>query len=592
MIEIPARLRSFRFIKVRPNKAPLEKDWQNTNNYAYDDPEFQKWIKHNQMYGVATGFHNLVVLDFDSKEVQDAVVPKLPETFTQRSAGRGLLHLFYFMDDPQSMKVMDLAKNTLIDVQGIGKQVIGPGSTLLNNKQYQVVNDREIAHLSRHELQKALAPYLNIEKQVSKQVSSIESDPVCAEIKDKTSVPDQLRSYGVDTSRNPTTCPMHSSKGGRCLSFNNEVFNCFHCGAKGNLFHLVMAKEGLSFFEAKQKLSGNSQLATVQPKKTIMESRLNLKTYRDFEALKKDNNYIVQDFLKNQSINMVCSPPKTFKSLLIQHCALCVANNKQFLGLKTKKVPILISDRENTDQVNKDRLQKQRKGLSIRKKDFQIYWLEQTVAGFDSPDFRTALIDIIKEKKIKLFIIDTLHRHSDYDENSANDINRLYAEVLQPLRDNYGVTIVFLHHTTKDGLGFRGSGDFLGMVDSYFAISRKAKTNKFVIQNRASRFGEIEDISGEIIFDMDSIYIKTLSAEAEKTQSINKLKEATNKVYSLFQGGAVFQRKDILLRLDNDDITVSESTIRSALKFLVDQGKLQTDGKGKYSLYGAEVEAI
>ena len=71
---------SFRFCLVN-GKIPIEKDWQNSNNYPYNHP---KLCLHQNRgnYGVLGGYGNLLILDFDNIEAQEESLPQLPPTFS------------------------------------------------------------------------------------------------------------------------------------------------------------------------------------------------------------------------------------------------------------------------------------------------------------------------------------------------------------------------------------------------------------------------------------------------------------------------------------------------------------------------------
>lgn len=253
---LPSQLQNtnFRFIKVRENKAPLEQSWQKDNNYLYTESDFQNFANEHKRYGVVTGFGNLLVIDFDSKEVQDDVEPQLPETFTVKTAGRGLHHLYYIVDKAESSKILNEEKDTYADIQGEGKQVIGPG-TIFNGKQYVVEKDLPIAQTTLAEIKLAFSKWQKIKEVETKERSNKEVDEECRLIKEKIKITDLLTDYGVDITRHPTSCPLHASKGGRCLSFTSEVFHCYHCSSKGSIFNLVMAKDGVTFPEAKKRLA-------------------------------------------------------------------------------------------------------------------------------------------------------------------------------------------------------------------------------------------------------------------------------------------------------------------------------------------------
>src|SRR5210317_1090481 len=101
---IPKQLKNplFRFILIGSNgKIPLEKQWQTVNNYEHNSVTLQTHIKNKGNYGVATGFGNLVVLDFDSLDAYNKVCGYLPDTFSVLSASKKYPHLYYIVDKPE-----------------------------------------------------------------------------------------------------------------------------------------------------------------------------------------------------------------------------------------------------------------------------------------------------------------------------------------------------------------------------------------------------------------------------------------------------------------------------------------------------------
>ena len=62
----------------------------------------------------------------------------------------------------------------------------------------------------------------------TKQVYKKQTNPVAEQIKKQVTVEQVLSHYGIDITKKPTNCPMHSSKKGQCLSFKDDVWKCFH----------------------------------------------------------------------------------------------------------------------------------------------------------------------------------------------------------------------------------------------------------------------------------------------------------------------------------------------------------------------------
>jgi len=272
---IPPQLQNQRFIKVDDSKRPIEKAWQQVGgaNYPATDPEFMKWVETNRRYGILCGYpNNLVVIDFDDEITQREVLDEglLPKTFSQKTARKGLLHLFYYTDDATSWKILDKDKNTLADIQGTSKQVIGPGTRIPDGREYQVVEDIPITTISSATLHKALDRFdygknQDALQQVSDGLTMDDfnkpqnnlNDKALQEVRSQLKIVDILRDAGISTARNPTKCPFHSSKGGKCLGFDNSkgIWNCFHCTEKGTAIDLWMKINNVTeFVDAKKKL--------------------------------------------------------------------------------------------------------------------------------------------------------------------------------------------------------------------------------------------------------------------------------------------------------------------------------------------------
>jgi len=311
-----------------------------------------------------------------------------------------------------------------------------------------------------------------------------------------------------------------------------------------------------------------------------------LKSFRDFERMKKDNRYLVKDFLYPQTVNMLYSPPAQFKSITAMHLAMQVSTGKPFMGLKTKKNPVLFCDKENNDQIIKDRLQRLRRGQNIKRKDFPLWFLTRN-GDLNDPVFRKELENAIQEHGIKLLVFDTLHRFADYEENRADDINRLYTCVLQPIIDKHDCSIIFLHHTTKEGV-YRGSSDLFGMLDTAYSVRRTKQSKNFKLICEKSRFGEIEKLYGMIDFGQDYIKFIRLNEEEKDKESRTKFMEVVKKIGEIFSiKSDSWQRCDVLSEFqilkEKGSLDVSEKTVQRALKWLEKKDYLKKIERGKYA---------
>lgn len=260
MIEIPTELqqRGIMFVLLeKQGKKPFQKEWQN-KIIEFDNPELISHISCGGNYGIRGGGEKkLVIVDFDNEEIQEKACKVLPETFTIKT-GSGKLHKYFISDRCESFKIFSENMDTLADVQGEGKQVVGPNSIHPNGNKYSIINPREISYIPYSELKAILSPY---DKKPKKEERVYEKpkldleDNFLDEIKSSVSIPDVLSSFGIDTSKNPTECYFHSSNGGKCLGFNRETAHCFHCDNSWNIFSFVKDAKKCSFKEALEYLA-------------------------------------------------------------------------------------------------------------------------------------------------------------------------------------------------------------------------------------------------------------------------------------------------------------------------------------------------
>ena len=290
-MEIPKKLRikGMNFVLLeRGGKKPFQKDWQK-KDLSWNNEELQKHISSNGNYGVRGGGEkNLIIVDFDNEALQNEIIGQLPKTFTVK-AGGGLLHKYFLSDKCESFKIFDKDMDTLVDVQGEGKQVVGASSVHPNGKIYEITKDEEIAFIPYAELQAILMPHDKKPKkeiQVETKQEEMSSD-FLDEIKSRINIEDLLSEFGCDTSANPTNCPFHDSKGGKCLGFTKEVAHCFHCDDSWNIFSLVQQQRGCNFNEALEWLAEREGLSE--------DLKLSRKSWHKQQQLKDNPAKILTD---------------------------------------------------------------------------------------------------------------------------------------------------------------------------------------------------------------------------------------------------------------------------------------------------------
>ena len=265
---IPNQLKKERFIRLRHNdvdkqKVAAEKAWPTKANYSYED-----FPKDEPTYGVLCGNNNLMVIDCDNSKIQEQLLQneKIRETFIVKSAGKGLYHFYFHVEsDEDTLPVgfrADHNKSRVFDLQGAHTYVLGPLSTLLNGKGYEIINPREIASVGKTELfdiLKNIMPNLEIINPKTKKREdspTLDFDEVCVAIKEKIKPVDLLPQNIKTPPGILTNCPLgHSSESGKCFSHSDTLWHCFHCEESGNVIQLFQKMNTCTFKEAKRELA-------------------------------------------------------------------------------------------------------------------------------------------------------------------------------------------------------------------------------------------------------------------------------------------------------------------------------------------------
>ncbi len=263
-MRIPKQLQKseFNFVLLRKSeKIPFQNGWQK-KNIKFNDSELIKHLNGSGNYGVmGGGERNLIIVDFDNEELQHEIIKKLPETFTVVT-GSGLYHKYFYSDNSNSFKIYSENLDTLLDVQGKGKQVVAPNSIHPNGNSYKIIQDKPIAFIPYSELKAIIIPYDKKPKKQEQQKQKYESNPefennFIETVKERVSMDNVLSVVGVDTSTTPTNCPFHDSKGGKCFGFNQDTWHCFHCEESGNIFSMIMKVKKLSFADSLKYFAEN-----------------------------------------------------------------------------------------------------------------------------------------------------------------------------------------------------------------------------------------------------------------------------------------------------------------------------------------------
>lgn len=255
MIAIPQRLKEeeFRFVKIRQGeKAPFEKAWVRENNYHYNDPSLRAHLTMDGNYGIVGGYGNLLIVDCDTQELLNLVEQYLPSTFAVQT-GRGGKHFYYTCEDfGRPLRLRDVNKENVGDIQAFGKQVVGPGSVHPNGNIYQVINDSPLAKVTRPWLEVLFEPYL-IKRTPTNGTSDINFNEHALSITDVVPLGGLVKYQ--DEYRGPH--PIHDSDTGQNFSVNpsKNLWHCWRHDCGGGPLHWVAIANNI--IECGEELRGS-----------------------------------------------------------------------------------------------------------------------------------------------------------------------------------------------------------------------------------------------------------------------------------------------------------------------------------------------
>lgn len=249
---VPKQLQKegFGFVKIKAkSKKPLGLEWQKN---PYNLKQIEEWIQQGNNYGVMGGCGGLIVIDADAIVIKELVEAKLPPTFTVRSR-ENKRHFYYICPELTSKMVFnDEVKPSKFqgdedhygEIISGGSQVVGAGSIHpKTNAPYEVINDIEIATVSKEIVFSVLAEYLK-PKIFTKKDNAVEG-------KSNLQILDVLQRFGIPitqcSNQFALSHPIHGSKNGGNLVVNTErnVWYCFRCETGGGTMSLIAVLEGI-----------------------------------------------------------------------------------------------------------------------------------------------------------------------------------------------------------------------------------------------------------------------------------------------------------------------------------------------------------
>ena len=238
------------------------------NNYSYDDPEFQKWLRDGKNYGV-TAAGGLIKLESDDVARWKAlgIIALLPETFAVQSSTENRQHFYFFgpkvadspLCDPETGKDTGHIRGTGED-GGRGGMVVGPGSVHPSGARYVVIKDLPIANIKQEILEKIKAQLSKPNSEKKADSKNDVAEDAQSRVTESTHIDPfqnvtctQVLGPGWDwhleglQKAGPNPYGNHTNNTGHNLVVkeNDKEFFCFACNQGGGVSRLIAIRAGI-----------------------------------------------------------------------------------------------------------------------------------------------------------------------------------------------------------------------------------------------------------------------------------------------------------------------------------------------------------
>ena len=311
-----------------------------------------------------------------------------------------------------------------------------------------------------------------------------------------------------------------------------------------------------------KKLSSESKLSKFLSIKEFMQ--------QDFP----EQQYLVDKLIPFGGITILSASPASMKSYISEHIAdAVVSETPVFDTFKSQKGAVLIIDLENMLYSIQKRLKNIDK--DIEKKGIYLFDRRKVDQfNIENKEILNEILEMIKEKNIKLVIFDSLRRMYQGDEDKSTDMARVFEKV-KKIQD-LDCTVLIIHHNRKKGFNgktnaesMRGSSDIHAIADSVL-IFEKDDNNKNIVKITQEKNRNGEDYPP---FEIEAIFEENKTTFIYKGEPLIKPTKQTKAEESILalikENPSGISRKEIQDSLDG----IGRNSIDSAL------GKLISDSE-------------
>lgn len=226
-------------------------------------------------------------------------------------------------------------------------------------------------------------------------------------------------------------------------------------------------------------------------------------------------NFFVDGVFPEDSLLCIYGPPGCGKSFLSLDLSCCVATGTNWLGRKVTQGSVMYVAAEGGRGYRKRVMAWKAAKLLTGTSIAVSFILEPAnLHGTEDVEHILRAADTMPEPP-SLIVFDTLHRSmTGGDENSAQDIGLLMDRAAR-LRRELPASVLFIHHTRKDGDTERGSISIRGSVDTHAEVRESEDGWRELVCVKQKDFDEFAPLKFDLRAYSESCVVQTFDPARE-----------------------------------------------------------------------------
>ena len=431
-----------------------------------DEAQIRKWWSENPNYniGILTGASSkLLVFDADKKDGKDgeAIFAKMvPEYGIEPTYTVETPNGFHYYCEHPGVSIVGAVSwrkevwGEGLDIRCDGNYVVG-ATSVFNGREYHVTNDATVAKIP----------------------------PALVEILPKHDRPRESQAanahqFGEKIPKGERNATLISKAGSmRRAGFSEDaieaalqVFNEERCDPP------LAAREVTTIAHSAARYEPGEP---AKPTKEEKRSEFKFKTFAEVIAGVSAPQWLIEDYLPQNSLIVEFGDPETGKSLIVVDQGLCVASGAPWHGHAVKQGAVFYIVGEGYEGLAR-RYEAWKRINDITDDSFNPpFFTSETEANLTDADSAEEVADAIRElveqtgQEPALIIVDTLARNFGAANENDNSMMSAFAGNVDRIRRRYDATAIVVHHTGHNNTHRgRGGKALLGALDVEYRDSR------------------------------------------------------------------------------------------------------------------------